>query len=232
MLRRRLVRAAAWLAASGQVFAGVAAVAVARSAEASNLTPSVDGSCGANRNYTCVGSAFGECCSSNGFCGVGNSFCTTGCQESFGRCRSAVVSAAASSTCEAVTVTVMTIDYQTETVTAGEVEVTVFTISYDTVTETTIQALDTLTVEVVSISYDHDTVTETLPPRTVTVTPTFTSTVTRTSVSAWTTYTSSVTTTVSETKTSTVVTAVSVVSSAAPRPVRDEIDPNCTCILS
>ncbi|EEP79804.1 hypothetical protein UREG_04650 [Uncinocarpus reesii 1704] len=43
-----------------------------------------DGTCG--KEYTCVGSKFGKCCSANGFCGNGYEHCGWGCQESSGEC--------------------------------------------------------------------------------------------------------------------------------------------------
>lgn len=44
----------------------------------------LDGTCGVN--VTCVGSAFGPCCSSAGYCGNSTAHCGTGCQSDFGRC--------------------------------------------------------------------------------------------------------------------------------------------------
>ncbi|KAK6362806.1 hypothetical protein TWF730_000260 [Orbilia blumenaviensis] len=41
---------------------------------------SVDGSCGGTQGYTCVGTTFGNCCSSAGFCGKTGVFCGEGCQ--------------------------------------------------------------------------------------------------------------------------------------------------------
>ncbi|KAF2753284.1 hypothetical protein EJ05DRAFT_209700 [Pseudovirgaria hyperparasitica] len=52
----------------------------------SNLTVSGDGSCGGSSGQTCEGSTFGDCCSSKGFCGKNESYCTTGCQGDFGQC--------------------------------------------------------------------------------------------------------------------------------------------------
>ncbi|CAG8962203.1 hypothetical protein HYFRA_00005255 [Hymenoscyphus fraxineus] len=54
----------------------------------SNLTPSVDGSCG--KSTTCLGSAFGSCCSSYSWCGTGPDYCSIelGCQQNFGTCGS------------------------------------------------------------------------------------------------------------------------------------------------
>ncbi|OOF99203.1 carbohydrate esterase family 4 protein [Aspergillus carbonarius ITEM 5010] len=51
----------------------------------SNTKPvSVDGMCGGNT--TCLGSRFGPCCSSTGFCGSMSSFCGDGCQLDSGYC--------------------------------------------------------------------------------------------------------------------------------------------------
>ncbi|TVY68383.1 Lectin-B [Fusarium oxysporum f. sp. cubense] len=46
---------------------------------------STDGSCGKN-GKTCKGSAFGDCCSAEGYCGKTDDFCTAGCQSNFGTC--------------------------------------------------------------------------------------------------------------------------------------------------
>ncbi|RAH73976.1 uncharacterized protein BO66DRAFT_468378 [Aspergillus aculeatinus CBS 121060] len=45
---------------------------------------STDGSC--NREITCVGSEWGDCCSGHGWCGANASYCGVGCQSEFGRC--------------------------------------------------------------------------------------------------------------------------------------------------
>lgn len=56
----------------------------------SNFSPSnfktitMDGTCGVN--VTCLGSAFGPCCSSSNFCGNSTAHCGTGCQPDFGHC--------------------------------------------------------------------------------------------------------------------------------------------------
>ncbi|KAF2720855.1 carbohydrate-binding module family 18 protein [Polychaeton citri CBS 116435] len=47
---------------------------------------SPDGTCGGGNGYECKGSAFGDCCSSSGFCGNTTSFCGGGCQSEFGTC--------------------------------------------------------------------------------------------------------------------------------------------------
>ncbi|ESZ99231.1 keratin-associated protein 5-4 [Sclerotinia borealis F-4128] len=53
---------------------------------ANNITS--DGSCGSNGKI-CLESGFGNCCSSNGFCGDSTTHCGPGCQVSFGNCTSA-----------------------------------------------------------------------------------------------------------------------------------------------
>ncbi|KAF2115690.1 hypothetical protein BDV96DRAFT_599264 [Lophiotrema nucula] len=53
---------------------------------------SPDGSCGSKSGYICLGSAFGNCCSSSGFCGSSGAHCTAGCQASFGNCTAADLS--------------------------------------------------------------------------------------------------------------------------------------------
>ncbi|KAF1363016.1 hypothetical protein EJ07DRAFT_162968 [Lizonia empirigonia] len=52
------------------------------------LDVSHDGSCGSG--VTCLGSAFGGCCSSTGQCGSTTEFCGSGCQINFGHCQDTV----------------------------------------------------------------------------------------------------------------------------------------------
>ncbi|KAF7936224.1 uncharacterized protein EAE98_002443 [Botrytis deweyae] len=62
---------------------------VAGTTTGSNGTSSIspNGLCGAeNTNYTCEGSAFGDCCSEYGNCGSTSDFCGVGCQSLFGSC--------------------------------------------------------------------------------------------------------------------------------------------------
>ncbi|KPM40558.1 hypothetical protein AK830_g5977 [Neonectria ditissima] len=47
---------------------------------------STDGNCGPKNGKTCKGSTFGDCCSSNGYCGKSTDHCRTGCQLSYGLC--------------------------------------------------------------------------------------------------------------------------------------------------
>ncbi|KAF7507852.1 hypothetical protein GJ744_010016 [Endocarpon pusillum] len=47
---------------------------------------STDGSCGGSTGFTCLGSTFGDCCSTKGWCGANSSYCDAGCQHSFGKC--------------------------------------------------------------------------------------------------------------------------------------------------
>ncbi|KAJ1326026.1 Chitin recognition protein [Microdochium nivale] len=49
-----------------------------------NIT--TDGGCGKTNGKTCAGAAFGQCCSSSGFCGDTAAFCSAGCQATFGTC--------------------------------------------------------------------------------------------------------------------------------------------------
>ncbi|OHW99235.1 plant lectins antimicrobial peptide, partial [Colletotrichum incanum] len=46
---------------------------------------STDGRCGSN-GKTCLGSAFGSCCSEGGWCGTEQAHCSAGCQTGFGNC--------------------------------------------------------------------------------------------------------------------------------------------------
>ncbi|KAF5878708.1 putative carbohydrate-binding module family 18 protein [Botrytis fragariae] len=48
------------------------------------LQASINGLCSAGK--TCTGSGFGPCCSKDGFCGIGDAWCGTGCQPGFGSC--------------------------------------------------------------------------------------------------------------------------------------------------
>ncbi|KAK1532870.1 uncharacterized protein CCOS01_04853 [Colletotrichum costaricense] len=47
---------------------------------------STDGNCGSKNGKTCKGSTFGDCCSSNGYCGKSTDHCRNGCQLSYGLC--------------------------------------------------------------------------------------------------------------------------------------------------
>lgn len=60
----------------------------ASTAPASTKTPKVttDATCGGRNQYTCLGSSFGNCCSSAGYCGKTTAYCGTGCQPGFGTC--------------------------------------------------------------------------------------------------------------------------------------------------
>ncbi|TLD08857.1 uncharacterized protein PgNI_07788 [Pyricularia grisea] len=62
-----------------------AAVAV-RALDNSTLGISQDATCGSSVMLTCQGSAFGDCCSKNGYCGSAYDYCGKGCQSGFGSC--------------------------------------------------------------------------------------------------------------------------------------------------
>lgn len=49
---------------------------------------STDGNCGSNSDTsaTCLGSTYGDCCSSKGYCGETSAYCAEGCQLDFGEC--------------------------------------------------------------------------------------------------------------------------------------------------
>ncbi|KAF2272019.1 FAD-binding domain-containing protein [Westerdykella ornata] len=49
-------------------------------------TVSPDGTCGGANGYTCLNSAFGNCCSQYGWCGSTTGHCGTGCNPAFGTC--------------------------------------------------------------------------------------------------------------------------------------------------
>ena len=51
-------------------------------------TISKDATCGGAKGDTCLGSTFGNCCSSAGWCGSTTAYCGAGCQSGFGNCGS------------------------------------------------------------------------------------------------------------------------------------------------
>lgn len=56
----------------------------------SNLTASIDGSCGSGTGFFCAGNATGgSCCSQYGYCGAESGHCGTGCQSDYGTCTDA-----------------------------------------------------------------------------------------------------------------------------------------------
>ncbi|KAF2444499.1 carbohydrate-binding module family 18 [Karstenula rhodostoma CBS 690.94] len=61
-------------------------------------TVSKDATCGGTKKYTCLGSKFGNCCSSAGWCGSTSAYCGNGCQSGFGKCTTGASSAVLSST--------------------------------------------------------------------------------------------------------------------------------------
>jgi hypothetical protein len=63
--------------------------------------PSVskDAMCGGSAGYTCLGSAFGNYCSQNGWCGSSSSYCGEGCQEAFGSCSPTSLTTSPDATC-------------------------------------------------------------------------------------------------------------------------------------
>ncbi|GKT45179.1 chitin deacetylase ARB_04768 [Colletotrichum spaethianum] len=64
----------------------VASVGASATALSNLLTISNDGNCGTGAGKTCLGSAFGNCCSKNGYCGSTDDYCGAGCQSGFGNC--------------------------------------------------------------------------------------------------------------------------------------------------
>ncbi|KAI6367535.1 hypothetical protein MCOR25_004899 [Pyricularia grisea] len=59
---------------------------------------SKDGTCGGAGGMTCAGSAFGNCCSSSGWCGSTADYCGTGCNSAFGTCTNTPASSSLPST--------------------------------------------------------------------------------------------------------------------------------------
>jgi hypothetical protein len=56
------------------------------------LAVSTDGSCGDGTSFICLGSRWGDCCSSKGWCGKDGAYCGAGCQIKFGNCTAAAAS--------------------------------------------------------------------------------------------------------------------------------------------
>ncbi|KIW48784.1 uncharacterized protein PV06_01349 [Exophiala oligosperma] len=57
--------------------------------EAKSTTVSTTGNCGVQSDdtvLTCLGSTFGNCCSTHGFCGSNATYCGGGCQTAYGSC--------------------------------------------------------------------------------------------------------------------------------------------------
>jgi Chitin recognition protein len=65
------------------------------SATATATAISTDGTCGGTTGYTCVGSPFGNCCSSAGWCGSTAAHCGPGCQSAFAICGTATTTSSA-----------------------------------------------------------------------------------------------------------------------------------------
>ncbi|KAL8987516.1 MAG: hypothetical protein Q9177_003277 [Variospora cf. flavescens] len=65
---------------------GTVSLAVPFDQLSKRATISPDATCGGTQSYTCQASAFGNCCSVNGWCGSTVAYCGTGCQSSFGTC--------------------------------------------------------------------------------------------------------------------------------------------------
>ncbi|KAI6359417.1 hypothetical protein MCOR25_007072 [Pyricularia grisea] len=70
---------------SGSTPSSSAAAASTSTVTSSNKV-SQDATCGGNTGNTCQGSAFGNCCSVNGWCGSTTNYCGSGCQRGFGTC--------------------------------------------------------------------------------------------------------------------------------------------------
>lgn len=125
----------------------------ADSAPASSTAPSggglkvsSDGACG--NGVTCLGSAFGDCCSAHGFCGGSADYCGDGCQAGFGACGGGAVTTApgggTTPPAGSVTVTVTntvgvtrtSVVYQTSTRTEVTTQTRTAAIATSTVTQT------------------------------------------------------------------------------------------------
>lgn len=71
--------------------------------DTSNLTVSLDGSCGSGTSFMCTGNATGgACCSQYGYCGATSAHCGTGCQADYGTCTDADAKTVAQSFADAL----------------------------------------------------------------------------------------------------------------------------------
>jgi len=97
------------------------------------LVITTDGHCG--DGFTCVGSAFGQCCSEHGWCGDSEEHCGPKCQQPFGKCAgsgsssSTAPTSPAGGTASRVTVTVTTTIVTTQTAGNPIVSTTIRTVS-------------------------------------------------------------------------------------------------------
>ncbi|KAF1967693.1 hypothetical protein BU23DRAFT_442129, partial [Bimuria novae-zelandiae CBS 107.79] len=64
----------------------VSSAQASSSSAVTNAKVSTDGSCGGANGFTCLGSAFGNCCSEYRWCGSADIYCGTGCNAAFGSC--------------------------------------------------------------------------------------------------------------------------------------------------
>nr|EAQ71552.1 hypothetical protein MGCH7_ch7g959 [Pyricularia oryzae 70-15] len=71
---------------SSSVVLGSTSSSAAPANQSPVLKVSPDATCGGNTGNTCKGSAFGNCCSVNGWCGFTTAYCGSGCQKGFGTC--------------------------------------------------------------------------------------------------------------------------------------------------
>jgi peptidoglycan/xylan/chitin deacetylase (PgdA/CDA1 family) len=77
-----------WYRQVGGAGQAAPATTAAASAPTGNSPVSTDGQCGASKGRSCLGSEFGNCCSSAGWCGKSSDHCGNGCQSAFGNCGS------------------------------------------------------------------------------------------------------------------------------------------------
>ncbi|KAF2687064.1 carbohydrate esterase family 4 protein [Lentithecium fluviatile CBS 122367] len=77
-----------------------------------------DATCGGTNGFTCLGSTFGNCCSSAGWCGSTSAYCGTGCQSAFGTCGTGTTTTATTKTTTAPTSTA-TVKVSTDGTCAG-----------------------------------------------------------------------------------------------------------------
>ncbi|KAF2132689.1 carbohydrate-binding module family 18 protein [Dothidotthia symphoricarpi CBS 119687] len=54
-------------------------------AHSSKISP--DGTCGSRKDFTCLNSRYGNCCSQYSYCGSTDAYCGRGCQAGFGQCK-------------------------------------------------------------------------------------------------------------------------------------------------
>jgi hypothetical protein len=66
--------------------ASLSTTGIPEASQNTTLPISIDATCGSVSNHTCLGSAFGSCCSQWNWCGITDAYCGQGCQLGYGTC--------------------------------------------------------------------------------------------------------------------------------------------------